>query len=252
MQVKTIHTRILTPPRDDLEEVLLESIKEIPENSVLAIASKIVSIGEGRCIPKKDVENKDELIKSESDKYLERENTPGGYLLHTITNNILIGTAGIDESNANDHYILWPEKPGESAKRICLLLRKNFGVKNLGVVITDSHSVQLRRGIIGLALSYWGFKPLRDYRGKADLFGRPMKISQTNLPDSLAVSAVLEMGEGDEQTPLALITEIPHLEYLDDDYSPEGKFTSFEVPLEEDHYKPFLASVPWKDGGKTK
>ena len=252
MKVQAIKTRVMAPPKDDLEQVLLESINFIEENSILAIASKIVSIGEGNCIPKSEVESKDDLIKRESGKYLERENTPGGYLLHTITNNILIGTAGIDESNANDHYILWPENPGESARRICLFLRDKFGVKNLGVVLTDSHTVPLRRGLVGLALAYWGFEPLKDYRGQEDLFGREMKVSQTNLPDSLAGAAVLNMGEGSEQTPLVLVTNIKGINYLDEDYMPKTEYSSFEVPLEEDLYKPFLSSVPWKDGGKSK
>lgn len=252
MLVQTIRTRILTPPKDNLEKVLLESIKEIPENSVIAVASKIVSIGEGRCILKSEIENKDELIKSESEKYLERENTPGGYLLHTITNNILIGTAGIDESNANGYFVLWPKNPSESAKRICLFLKEKFGVKNLGVVLTDSHTIPLRRGLVGLALAYWGFEPLKDYRGEEDLFGREMKVSQTNLPDSLAATAVLNMGEGSEQTPLVLLTDVPRINFLDSDYKPEKEYSTFDVPLEEDLYKPFLSSVPWKKGGKQK
>ena len=252
VKIQAIRTRVLIPPKDDLEEVLLESIKEIPENSIVAIASKIVSIGEGNCIPLEEVDDKDALIKSESEKYLDRENTPGKYLLHTITNNLLIGTAGIDESNANDHYILWPKNPSASAKRLCQFLRKEFNVKNLGVVITDSHSIPMRRGIVGFSLSYWGFKPLHDYRGTQDLFGRDMKVSQTNFPDSLASAAVLNMGEGAEQTPLVLISQIEGLNYLNEDYIPVGEYSSFEVPLEEDLYKPFLTSVPWKDGGKAK
>jgi F420-0:gamma-glutamyl ligase len=48
---------------------------------------------------------------------------------------------------------------------------------------------------------------VRDYRGKADLFGRTLKLSRTDVADSLATSAVFLMGEGRECQPLAIITD---------------------------------------------
>ncbi len=42
--------------------------------------------------------------------------------------------------------------------------------------------------------------------GQKDIFGRVLKFSKTDIADSLATSAVLEMGEGREQQPLAVIT----------------------------------------------
>ena len=50
----------------------------------------------------------------------------GETVMLTIKNNILIPTSGIDESNANGYYILWPEKPFESAKRIYNFIKKEF------------------------------------------------------------------------------------------------------------------------------
>ena len=55
----------------------------------------------------------------EADEYLPRKFVPGGWCMQTIKNNLLIPSAGIDESNANHNYILWPKDPAGIAKKIC-------------------------------------------------------------------------------------------------------------------------------------
>ena len=82
-------------------------------------------------------------------------------------------------------------------------------MKKLGVVISDSHVAPLRAGVTAHALGYAGIKGVRDYRRKKDLSGRTMRISQTNVVDSLATAAALAMGEGAERQPLALVTGAP-------------------------------------------
>lgn len=249
MIIKAIKTRKFLPPEDNLWELLSENIKVLAENSVVAITSKVVSIAEGRCISIQEFPDKDKLITSEADKYLPRDAAPGGLVMHTIKNNMMIASAGIDESNGNNFYILWPKDPQLSAKRIWKFLTKKFKIKNLGIIITDSRLVPLKRGVVGVAIGYFGFKPLRDYRGKVDIFGRVLKMETSNLPDSIASAAVLEMGEGKEQTPLGIITDVPYLEFTnrlpEDD---KGEF-SFTMPEKEDMFYPLIASVKWKKGG---
>src|SRR5680860_576227 len=89
------------------------------------------------------------------------------------------------------------------------MLQKKFKIKNLGVLITDSRLFPLRAGIVGAAIGYAGFKGVKDYRGTGDIFGRILKLSRTDIADSLATAAVVCMGEGREQQPLALITDAP-------------------------------------------
>lgn len=251
MHVSAVKTRKFLPPKDNLWD-LLSAIKSLKENSVVAVTSKVVAIGEGRCIPINQID-KDELIIKEADKYLPRELVPNKWTMYTLKNNMLIAAAGIDESNAAGYYILWPKDPDFSAKKIREFLRKKFKLKNLGVIITDSKVNPLRRGVVGLAISYYGFKPFKDYRGKVDLFGRKFEMETTDMPDSLATAAVLEMGEGSEQQPLAIITDIPYVEFISGKYHPKNPDASFEIPEKEDLYYPFLSSVPWKkgEGGKS-
>ncbi len=237
------------PPRDDLYGVMRMALPKLPERSVLVITSKIVSIGEGRCIPKEHYPDKDVLIKKEADKYLPREETPGTWVMHTLKRNIFIPSAGIDESNSGAYYTLWPKDPQASAQKIWKMLRRAYRIKNLGIVISDSHSVPLRRGMMGFALSYYGFQPLKEYRGTNDLFGREMKMTQRNFPDALATAAVMAMGEGNESMPLALIRDIPDITF--GTRTPKSRFphSSFEIKTREDLYYPFLSAVRWKKGG---
>jgi coenzyme F420-0:L-glutamate ligase len=249
MNVHAIKTRKLLPPKDDLWEVLEHSLPQLQEDTVVAISSKVVSIGEGRCVPAADVTDKDELIVREADRYLDRKHVPGGWVLHTITHGVFTPSAGIDSSNGADHYILWPEDPARSAAELWKGLRRRHGVRRLGVILTDSRSIPLRRGVVGYALGFHGFQPLRDYRGTRDLFGRKLRSSQSNVADALASAAVLEMGEGREQTPVAVITDISGIRFTQRAPRPPAEgdrlFTTLQVPLEEDLYAPFLTRVPW-------
>lgn len=247
MVIKAIKTRKFLPPKDDLWD-LLSGIKSLKENSVVAVTSKVVSIGEGRCIAVGDI-GKDELIAKEADKYLPRKLVPNEWAIYTIKNNLLVASAGIDESNGAGYYILWPQDPEKSAKKIWEFLRKKFNIKNLGVIITDSKITPLRRGVVGMSVSYFGFKPLKDYRGTKDLFGREFLMETSNIPDSLATAAVLEMGEGLECQPLTIITDVPYIEFIQKKYSPKNSDFSFEMPEKEDLYHPFLSSVKWQKGG---
>lgn len=250
MKVIGIKTRKFLPPKDNLWD-LIKSIKKIKENSVVAITSKVVSIGEGRCIPISNT-TKDEIAIMEADKYIPRELAPDGLILHTIKNNMLIASSGVDESNGADYFILWPKDPESSAKKIWEFLKEKFKVKNVGVIITDSRLIPLRRGVVGIAIAYFGFKPLKDYRGKKDIFGREFKMETSNFPDSLATTAILEMGEGSERKPIAIISDIPDLEFIQTEYQAKTPEDSLDIPEKEDMFYPFLSSVKWEKGKSGK
>nr|MDQ3015055.1 coenzyme F420-0:L-glutamate ligase [bacterium] len=117
--------------------------------------------------------------------------------------------AGIDESNAKNKLILLPQDSFKTAEVLCENFKKHFSLKKLGVLITDTRSMPLRIGTVGKALGYAGFEPLKSYIGKKDLFGRKSRVTQSNVADALAASAVLVMGEGNEQTPMVVIKDAP-------------------------------------------
>ncbi len=247
MKVKAYKTEKITQGSFNLQEFLDKFVPDLSENSVLAISSKVVAICEGRFVKMEDAD-KDKLIASEAEFFIPKEKNRYNVSL-TIKDNLLIAGAGIDESNGNGYYILLPENPQKSANFIREFLRKKFNIKNLGVVITDSRTAPLRWGVTGLCISYSGFTPLKDYIGKPDLFGRNFQFEKLNIADSLAATGVLVMGEGSEQTPLAIIEEIPLIEFQDEDPSKE-ELGSLKISLEEDLYSDLLKNAPWEKGFK--
>lgn len=251
MIVNSIKTHKITSEDTDILEVLDQYVKDLQENSVLAISSKIISITEGSILKIGDFENpetKEKLIRENSQYFLERASSKYN-ISFTITNNILSASAGIDESNGNGFYILWPKNPQESANKIREYLSKKFNLKNFGVVITDSKTTPLRWGVTGIALAHSGFKALRDYIGKKDLFGRPFVYEKLNIADSIATTAVLVMGEGDEQTPLAILEGLEDIEFQENNPTKE-ELENLKINLDTDLYAPFLKNADWKKGGK--
>jgi dihydrofolate synthase / folylpolyglutamate synthase len=241
MYIQAIKThRIVT--QDSLEAILDHYIVGIQEGAIVALTSKIVSILQGRVVPKGEVP-KETLIRQEADAVLETEASPYGIIL-TLKNGFLIPSAGIDESNGDNVYILYPLHIQAMAHQVWQHLKKQHRVHHLGVIITDSHTTPLRRGVTGKALGWCGFEPLYSYVGKPDLYQHPLKTTCLNVLDSLASAAVFVMGEGSEQTPLATIQDAPKVVFLDREASPE-EVASVCIPLEEDLYAPFLRPAKW-------
>ncbi len=208
MEVRAIRTRVFNED-EDLIRFIKEHVKKLEENTILVVTSKIVSLSEGRTWPDNNRNTKIKLIKKESQWAKKTK-----YTWLTIRDNMVMTSAGIDESNARGKMILLPKDCYKSASRIRQQLRKIYGVKNLGVLIPDSRLLPFRAGAIGSAVGYAGFRGIRDYRGKPDIFGKKLKVSRTNIADGLATTAVIVMGEGNEQQPLAIIKNAP-VEFTD-------------------------------------
>lgn len=230
---------------DDILDVLKGVKLSLKEKDVIVVTSKIVSICEGRTAPL-DIHTKDELAIKDAEWYVPRPKRGVHKPLFTITRNTLLGVAGIDKSNGNGNYVLYPEDPMQSAEAICNWTKEYYGLSNIGVVISDSRSTPLRRGATGIAVGWAGIEPLKDYRGKKDLFERELTLEVSNIVDAIAAAAVLVMGEGDEQTPCAIVSDAPvyHTER-----SRPGEEEVF-VSLDEDLFAMFFKDRPWQKGGK--
>lgn len=225
---------------NDCLKQILDNISVLRERSVVAVTSKIVSLCEGKIVKKEEIDKR-QLIKKEADVVLDTGESPYDMCL-TIKNGILIPSAGIDESNADNSYVLYPSDLWKSAEQIWIYLRTKHNLKEFGVIITDSHTTMMRRGVTGIALSWCGFSPLYSYIGKDDLFGYTLQVTQINTADALAVSAVFCMGEGSEQTPMAVITNIPRIFFLDRKPTNEEKNSVF-IGKDEDLYAPLLKGL---------
>lgn len=234
MIIKTIKTEKIVNNKIKLEKFLDKYIKDLKENSVIAFSSKVISIMEGRVVSKN--ENKDKLIAQEADYISSKENKYGRRT--TIKYHALVSGAGIDESNGNGDYILLPSSPQKTAKKIYNYLDKRFKMQKFGVIICDSRSMPLRCGASGVAIGFWGFPPLKSYIGKEDLFGRKLQFERANIVDALATAAVLAMGEGNEQTPIALIKNFKNIDF--NKKKPTNKeLKDFYLSLDDDIFHQF-------------
>lgn len=240
MHIKALKTHTISPGEFILR-ILDDYVPSLQEGTILAITSKIISLCQGRIVSKSTPISKMELIRQECEAIL----TTRSNLCLTLTNGILIPTAGIDESNGEDAYILYPKEIQETAKAIWNHLRHRDRLKNLGIIITDSHTTPLRRGVTGITLGWCGFSPLYNYIGKPDIHGKPLQVTEVNTLDALAAAAVFVMGEGDEQTPLALISGAPKVEFLNHPPTPE-EIDYIKISLAEDLYAPLLDTDKWE------
>jgi F420-0:gamma-glutamyl ligase len=237
MEIIPIQTRIFQPPKDDIYALLDEYLPELQEEDVLIVTSKILAIHQGRCIRIEDAPDKNTLIDQETKHRIDYTNNHGNNFCLTLKNKTLISAAGIDKSNGDGYYVLWPENINESAKEIHTYLRDKYNLKKLAIIIVDSHSVPMRFGAVGTAIGWHGIEPLAFHKGKKDIFQNEILAERSNIIEPLAAFGNLFMGECNEMTPFLIFRELPFkYEFCDKSTFQEG------VPktLKEDKYYPLL------------
>lgn len=248
MTVTPVRTRRVTASELTLPELLDESIPELSPGSVVAITSKVVALCEGRVRP--GDADKTAIIESEAESYLPRSSNRYNVCL-TIKNNMLIPSAGVDESNTGGVIVLWPEDPQASADAAWRHLTHRFGTTELGVIVTDSTSAPLRLGVCGVPVAHSGFQAINNLVGHEDLFGRPLAMTRSNVSAGLAAAAVAVMGEADEQTPLAVITNLPFVVFQHRVPTAE-ELAALTIDPDDDLYASLLRGAAWLPGGRSR
>jgi coenzyme F420-0:L-glutamate ligase/coenzyme F420-1:gamma-L-glutamate ligase len=225
---------------DDLADIVVRALEEnqitLEDNDILVYAQKVVSKAEGRSVNLTNVTpsppalelaaktEKDprlvELILQESNEVMRTR--PGTIIVeHKI--GFVCANAGIDHSNvsppllegeasgvkAEEWVLLLPANPDRSAERIRQSIQSTAG-KRIGVLIIDSHGRAWRNGTVGMAIGIAGLPGLQDLRGKPDLFGFTLQITQVGAADELAAAASLVMGQASEGTPVVHVRGFPY------------------------------------------
>jgi coenzyme F420-0:L-glutamate ligase/coenzyme F420-1:gamma-L-glutamate ligase len=222
---------------DNLADIVVNSLQEnnisLQDNDILVFAQKIVSKAEGRAVnlptvtpTQRAIEigaqtEKDprlvELILQESKAVLR---TRVGVIIVEHKLGFVCANAGIDHSNVNpplpmgeglgvreerdsakEWVLLLPENPDHSAEIIRKQIQEGIG-KQIGILIIDSHGRAWRNGTVGVAIGIAGLPGLEDLRGKPDLFGYNLQVTQVGVADELAAAASLVMGQAAEGTPV--------------------------------------------------
>lgn len=216
----------LVEPGDDLGAITIDAFvanRLAPQDGdVLVVAQKIVSKAEGRYVDVQTVEpseravalaaeiDKDprfvEVVLSESKRVVRHR---PGLLIVEHRLGFVMANAGIDHSNiptgdGDDRVLLLPEDPDGSARALRQRIIDAFGV-TIGVVISDSFGRAWRKGTVGIALGAAGLPAVIDMRGRPDLFGRELLVTETGFADEIAAAAGLLMGQADEALPMVLV-----------------------------------------------
>jgi coenzyme F420-0:L-glutamate ligase/coenzyme F420-1:gamma-L-glutamate ligase len=87
---------------------------------------------------------------------------------------------------------------------------ESWSGKQLGVLIIDSHGRAWRMGTVGVAIGVSGFPALLDLRGRPDLYGYRLRITQVGLADEIAAAASALMGQADERRPVVHVRGLPY------------------------------------------
>ena len=188
---------------------------------VLVVAQKIVSKAEGlvvslgKVIPSAKAQalaaqlKKDpraiELVLRESRRILRSDRV----LITETHHGFVCANAGVDHSNVapedgGERVLLLPIDPDGSADKLRRHLIGVFGVA-IGVIISDSFGRPWRKGTVGVALGADGLPAFVDLRGRPDLFGRELLVTETGFADEIAAAAGLLMGQADEAIPMVLV-----------------------------------------------
>ena len=213
----------------DIHDMILACLSQngerLKSGDILAVSSKYAAISEGRVVNMDDVvvssqaayiaerfvmdPTLTQLVLQEADYVFggithDFNGTQVGFLL-THKDGIISPNAGLDRSNIPDgKVVLFPADPYQTAANIRREMRMRLGV-DIGVILTDSWLMPGRFGTTGIALSTAGFKPVQDERGKIDLFGNAMQVTQRGVADSICTCAQMVMGETAESTPFAIV-----------------------------------------------
>jgi coenzyme F420-0:L-glutamate ligase/coenzyme F420-1:gamma-L-glutamate ligase len=220
-------------PGDDLAGLLLVSLGQgglrLEPGDILAVTQKIVSKAEGRLVNLADVipsaaavrlageSQKDprlvEVILRESHHVMR---VRAGLILVRHRLGFVCANAGVDHSNvrgeggeAQDWVLLLPEDPDASARRLQQSMLASTGVAP-GVVILDSHGRAWRMGTVGVAVGVAGMPALLDLRGRPDLFGFRLQVTQVGTADEVAGAASIVIGQAAEGVPAVHVRGYPY------------------------------------------
>jgi coenzyme F420-0:L-glutamate ligase / coenzyme F420-1:gamma-L-glutamate ligase len=223
----------LIKPGDNLAKQIISTLPEnqveVHDGDIFVLAQKIVSKSEGRLVNLTTVTPSVRAIQlaqitQKDPRFVEVVLQESKSVVRTGLNTLIVehhcgficANAGIDHSNVEglwgnpeDWVLLLPEDPDGSAEKIRLELENTIGCK-LGVLIIDSHGRAWRMGTVGISIGLSGMPGLVDLRGKPDIFGFRLRITQVGVADELAAGASLIMGQANERCPVVHVRGFPY------------------------------------------
>ncbi len=217
----------LIQPGDDLLCIIMDCVAAADmtwrAGDILILSSKIIAKAEGRRMDLCDVAPSREALEVAEEtgkdprlvELVLRESTMvsrkrRGVLVTQHRLGFVSANSGLDQSNiegGSSAAILLPLDPDRSAAELREGLARALGM-NIAVVISDTHGRPFRVGNVGVAIGVAGLPAVRDLRGRKDLYGRALEVTQQAFADMVASAAHLLCGEADEGYPAIVLRGI--------------------------------------------
>lgn len=232
---------------DDLGGLIIRAAKKnrvpIERRDVVVVAQKVVSKAEGRIVNLLDVKSSAfaetiaqetkrdprhvEVILQEASRIVRMKDS---HLIVETKHGYVCANAGVDRSNVlgEHHVCLLPKNPDGSAEKIRRRIEELTRV-SVAVVVSDTFGRAWRLGHVDFAIGVAGMKPVKDYRGKGDMFGHRLRVTVMAIADELAAAAELVMNKSDG-VPVAIVKGYQY---------PHGKGSARELvrPIPEDLFR---------------
>lgn len=216
MEAFTVENIPLIRAGDDIAAIICENA-DLMDNDIIIVASTIVAKAEGRMFRLEDIVPGDEAKRIAQEHQIDPRFVQAVldrsrdvliewpiFLVETKNGHVCI-KAGIDASNVDSGYLAdLPENPDASAATIGKRIEGIIGRK-ISVIITDTNGRAFKIGQTGVAVGLYRIHPIRNWKGKKDLFGNMLQITEESVADEIAGAANLLMGEGDGGYPVVVL-----------------------------------------------
>lgn len=208
-------------PKSDLGSTIAKSLGEcglaIENGDILVVAQKAVSKAEGRTIDlatvkpsrkaaalAKELQKDPRVVQLILDEAREIVMVKNGIIVTETRHGFVCANSGVDQSNLalDNAAVLLPVDPDASARRLRSFFKRQG--KDVAVIITDTFGRPFREGQANVAVGVAGIKPIRNYIGRQDMFGRKLRVTEIAVADEIASAAELAMGKS-AGIPVALV-----------------------------------------------
>jgi len=237
---------------DDLPLIISENI-QLQDRDIVIVASTVVAKAEGETFRLEDITAGEQALEiaariGKDARFVQavlscsREVlVEKPFMLVTTLAGHTCVNAGVDESNIEDGFLLYPPKnPDLSAARLGERLEELSG-KKLSVIVTDTNGRAFKIGQTGAAIGIYKIKPIKRWIGEKDLFGKVLEITEEAVIDELSGAANLLMGEGAGGIPVVVVRGLDY--YCEDNTSIKETYR----PEEQDIIKKGLRCLQKKD-----
>lgn len=231
---------------DDLGALVADALARaslaLDDGDVVVVAQKIVSKAEGAVVNLRAVRPsvfaaawaaahaRDpaivEVVLREARRIVRMDR---GVIIAETRHGLVCANAGVDASNVPNGFVTTlPRDPDASAATLCAALSARLG-RRVAVIVADTFGRPWREGVVNVAIGVAGLRPLDDWRGRSDRFGRPLHSTVIAIADEIASAAALVMGKA-SGVPIAIVRGAK-------EWCGEGRAAALIRPAGEDMFR---------------